>query len=425
MKIFFVTTAAIFLSSSMAISAVLQELPLTSSSSSSSSSFSSNKNLNSDLITEYILRDLLKSSSIKNKQPQSQSISNLKPWFAQQAQQQQYQFQPEKNIEQQQQLELLQEDPSLVSLLSDSLTPNANQQMMDMSDDFYYPPQQPLSLQQQPATLVEDGQRILGWFQDPIIDPRISPIAEIMEDGDNLGDIDGGDDESMGDESNSNNLDDVLLNALWARYLSGFNNQNEDKNNNEELSNGSGYDPQLFKDYEYKLNQMIEKRRQKIVKHNNGQASKSEESTSTTTTTMRPILPTSATSVHNEKAKFLHKASNGAGNHLAKFGQKEYPMLRPASDRKNDEHDQIQNGNQWPSELDDNTLADVSNFSFILPKNISIFLKQNYPHSPYPFPFNLMRKGILFLDLYFSNIYIFMNEQFTILGQFISVGTFS
>lgn len=358
MNVIFMTTAAILLSSSMARSAAIQELPF------SSSSISSNKNLNSDLITEYILRDLLKSqSSIKNKQPQSQILSDLKPWFAQQAQQPQYQFQPEKNNEQQQ-LELLQEDPSLMSLLSDSFTPNANQQMMEMSDDFYYPPQQPLSFQQQPATLVGDGQRILGWFQDPIIDSRISPIAEIIEEGDNLDDIDGSDDESNGDESNSNNVNDVLLNALWARYLSGFNNQNEDNNNNnyEESLNGGGYDPQLFKDYEYKLNQMIEKRRQKIVKHNNGQASKNGEST-TTTTTMRSVLPTSATSnsvQNSEKAKFLHKASNGAGNHLAKFGQKEYPMLRPASDRKNDEHDQLQNENQWPSELDDNTLADVS-----------------------------------------------------------------
>ena len=182
-----------------------------------------------------------------------------------------------------------------------------NQPAMDyMNNDDYYPNVD------DGFNYAVDGQD--AWFDGQVI-PKVVPVTS--------------------DDDPDGQLNQMLINYLYDRYL-------EDGDPDGQFSNR--HTNVLGK----------EKRRQKIViKDNkrdgtNPKSSSTTPTTSTTTTTTTTAAPTP--SGETRRMKMLHKSVK-----LVHRGQKEVPLLRPA---------EVKQKSDWPSELDENSLSEVSLFFF-------------------------------------------------------------
>lgn len=245
------------------------------------------------------------------------------------------------------------------------------------SDEFDYP--------QIRQTLIDNSQPESGWFEGPII-PKVSNFEDqiALEDLKNLDDVDVRNDFVMDNRQNyfDNNklikltpnevafVDDLLKKystALKDQKLKDFNNDN---NENIDVGNNGGGDDDEDGETEQNdriFSRWLNKRRQKIVKHN--------ATIRPSTSTIRPLIIEEKTIANqSSKSKSLKNFDQKQKDHITKLsikkGQKEYPMLRPStsesnrnkdgSEERNSNKQLVDQNDRWPSELEEDTLAEVS-----------------------------------------------------------------
>ena len=187
----------------------------------------------------------------------------------------------------------------------------------------------------------------------------------------------------------------TLMNILLANYLTTHQQQNDFENQDlnripisRQTNDDDEYDEKpienLYNDNDKLTMKNLElyKRRQKVIKHENDNNNKIETTTtkplssSSLSTTMKTTTGTGGMMMKEEREgkKFSQHTIPKSNLKHSKMmmimnGQKEYPMLRPSSEnnKNNNENNNDQptestgnNNNEWPSELEENTLAEVS-----------------------------------------------------------------
>ncbi|KAH9516081.1 hypothetical protein DERF_006842 [Dermatophagoides farinae] len=352
---------------------------------STTSQSQSNINPESDLIAEYLINNLLRSytpplsSSSNENRKQNLKLSGLSRLPLDSLHQ---------SLDDKEDLD--QEDSN--RLLSDFYT--SLLYGTDNDDDNY-----------RPSMLInnDDGHQEIGWFDGPVL-PKVTALAKDYSDDTYLGDVDdddqaaaaaaGYDQESVLEPSlvpypyarqQIDNPDDTILdnptliNALWTNYLTSRRRMNDLENLDNQIQQQASDDnddnekqQNLYDDNNDKFTIKgleLDKRRQKIIKHKNKKAETTSKPQSLSTA-MKTAINTMEKA--NKKVKILHKTVPKLTSlkHSSEMmnGQKEYPMLRPASENNknkepestdtNKNNNNNDDNNEWPSELDENNLAE-------------------------------------------------------------------
>ncbi|XP_027197165.2 uncharacterized protein LOC113791571 [Dermatophagoides pteronyssinus] len=399
----------------------INSLPSTATTTTTTSTRNSNPESN-DLLAEYLLNNLLRqntpppSSSLssplltlsnKNRnqyQKLSTGLSRL-PLSGLLLSQQQQQQQQQNFIDKQQDLDQEEDTNRLLSdfytsLLDGNINDNNNgHQDISWFDGPVLPKVTALANDYGDDTYLGDvdNDQAIGYDPENLIQPSLIPYPYMnyRQQQQQQQPIDNFDDTTTTTTIFDN---PTLMNILLANYLTTHQQQNDFENQdsnripilrqtNDDDDNVDEYDEKPIENlYNYDNDKLtmknleLYKRRQKVIKHENDNNNKIETTTtkplssSSLSTTMKTTTGTGGMMMKEEREgkKFSQHTIPKSNLKHSKMmmimnGQKEYPMLRPSSEnnKNNNENNNDQptestgnNNNEWPSELEENTLAE-------------------------------------------------------------------